>query len=112
MPLPIRAWGVLVNVKLLLDENISPRVADALRADGVDACGVRDRGLLEAMDHEVLEWAFGDDRIVVTKNVGDFDDAAAPRRVSPALHPAPRPALGLWAGMNAPNLPVLALPLP
>jgi len=81
MPPHIRGWGVPVNVKLLLDENVSPRVAEALRQDGIDACGVRDRGLLEASDHEVLEWAFTDDRILVTKNVGDFEKLASAREL-------------------------------
>ena len=36
--------GGRVNVKLLLDENLSPKVAEVLRRDGIDACGVRDRG--------------------------------------------------------------------
>jgi hypothetical protein len=36
-------------VKLLLDENISPKVAEKLTLeDGIDACRVRDRGLLAA----------------------------------------------------------------
>jgi predicted nuclease of predicted toxin-antitoxin system len=61
-----------VNVKLLLDENLSPRVAATLCSEGVDACGVRDRGMLKASDAEVLKRAFEEDRVLVTKNVGDF----------------------------------------
>jgi predicted nuclease of predicted toxin-antitoxin system len=54
-----------VNVKLLLDENLSPRVAVILRdADGIDAIHVRDRGLLRASDHAVLERAYADDRVL------------------------------------------------
>jgi len=70
-----------VNVKLLLDENVSPRVGEQLRAEGVDACGVRERGLLEADDHAVLEKAFAEDRILVTKNVGDFEKLARAREL-------------------------------
>jgi predicted nuclease of predicted toxin-antitoxin system len=66
-----------VSVKLLLDENVSPQVAERLcKEDGLDACGVRDRGLLEATDAEVLEAAFAEDRILVTKNVDDFEKLA------------------------------------
>lgn len=65
-----------MNAKLLLDENISPKVAEALREDGVDAVGVRDRGLLEASDAVVFKRAFDEDRIVVTKNIGDFEKLA------------------------------------
>ncbi len=59
-------------IKLLLDENISPSVAVALAQDGVDAIHIRDRGMLSATDAEVLEKAFADDRVLVTKNVDDF----------------------------------------
>ncbi len=60
-------------VKLLLDENISPAVVRALAADGVDAWHVRDRGLEGAADHELLDRAYAEDRILVTLNVGDFE---------------------------------------
>ncbi len=51
-------------MKLLLDENLSPKVAETLaRDDGIDACHIRDRGLLGATDPEVLERAFSEDRI-------------------------------------------------
>jgi predicted nuclease of predicted toxin-antitoxin system len=56
-----------VHVKLLLDENVSPVVAVTLCAEGVDACHVRDRGLLGATDPEVLDLAFNEDRILVTE---------------------------------------------
>ena len=62
-----------MNVRLLLDENLSPTVALTLCAEGVDACGVRDRGLLEATDPEVFARAFAEERVVVTMNVGDFE---------------------------------------
>jgi predicted nuclease of predicted toxin-antitoxin system len=65
-----------VNVKLLLDENISPKVAVMLCQDGIDACGARDRGLLEATDPEVFARAFAEDRILVTANVRDFEKLA------------------------------------
>jgi predicted nuclease of predicted toxin-antitoxin system len=69
-------------VKLLLDENLSPKVAEALaRDDGLDACHIRHRGLLGATDPEVLERAFGEDRIFVTKNVGDFEKLAKAREL-------------------------------
>lgn len=60
------------HVKLLLDENLSPAVAVALRRDGVDAVQVRDRGLTGATDPEVLARAYDEDRILVTANVVDF----------------------------------------
>jgi len=55
-------------VKLLLDENLSPKVAESLACDdGLYACHTRDRGLLGATDPEVLERAFVEDRIFVTR---------------------------------------------
>lgn len=59
-------------VKLLLDENLSPSAAVVLAADGIDACHVRDRGLLGASDRDVLERAYQEDRVLVTLNIDDF----------------------------------------
>jgi predicted nuclease of predicted toxin-antitoxin system len=71
-----------VIVKLILDENISPRVAKTLKTEnGVDVCHIRDRGLLGATDHEVLNRAFGEDRILVTANVKDFRKLARAREL-------------------------------
>lgn len=51
------------------------------RDDGLDVCHIRDRGLLGATDAEVLERAFVEDRIFVTKNVGDFEKLAKAREL-------------------------------
>jgi predicted nuclease of predicted toxin-antitoxin system len=75
-----------VNVKLLLDENLSPWVAETLRKeDGVDAVHVRERGLLEANDRAVLERAYAEDRIVVTCNADDFVRFARAHELHPGL---------------------------
>jgi predicted nuclease of predicted toxin-antitoxin system len=70
-----------VIVKLLLDENLSPRVAEALRNGGLDAVHVRDRGILGTPDHAVLEAAFEEDRVLVTSNVADFVKLARAREL-------------------------------
>jgi predicted nuclease of predicted toxin-antitoxin system len=71
-----------VNVKLLLDENVSPRVGEILRdQDGLDAVHVRDRGLLQAPDGVVLERSYAEDRVLVTKNVEDFVKLARAREL-------------------------------
>ena len=76
----------VVPAKLLLDENISPKVADKLALeDGIDACHVRDRGLLAATDREVLECGFNEDRVLVTSNVRDFLKLARARDVHPGI---------------------------
>lgn len=75
-----------MNVKLLLDENLSPWVADTLRKDdGIDAVHVRERGLLEADDRVVLDRAFAEDRVVVTCNVDDFVRFARARELHPGI---------------------------
>lgn len=64
-------------MKFLIDEDISPSVARILCEQMlVDAVAVRDRGLLGVNDREVLEYAFNEDRIVVTANVKDFEKFA------------------------------------
>lgn len=75
-----------MNVKLLVDENLSPFVAETLRReDGLDVVHVRDRGLLEADDRMVLDRAYAEDRIVVTCNVEEFVRFARAREVHPGL---------------------------
>jgi predicted nuclease of predicted toxin-antitoxin system len=70
------------EIKLLLDEDLSPWVAFRLREDHfVDAVHVRDRGRLGLPDREVLEYAFGQDRILVTGNVLDFMRLAKAREI-------------------------------
>lgn len=74
--------GLVPSVKILVDEDLSPYAAHQLRTvDGVDAIAVRDRGHLGALDHEVLELAFREDRILATANVADFERLACSREI-------------------------------
>ncbi len=68
-----------MHAKLLLDENLSPRVAKAHCVVGVDVVHVRGRGLLGATDTQVLERAYTEDRVLVTVNVADFVKLARAR---------------------------------
>jgi predicted nuclease of predicted toxin-antitoxin system len=64
-------------MKFIIDEDLSPRVARYLCQEFCfDAIAVRDRGLLGATDREVLEYAFKEDRILVTANIRDFEKLA------------------------------------
>ena len=64
-------------MKFLIDEDISPSVARILCEQLlIDAVAVRDRGLLGVSDREILEYAFNEDRIVVTANVKYFEKFA------------------------------------
>ena len=64
-------------MKFIIDEDLSPRVARYLCQEFcLDAIAVRDRGLLGATDREVLNYAFEEDRILVTANIRDFEKLA------------------------------------
>jgi predicted nuclease of predicted toxin-antitoxin system len=79
-PIPVSA--ARAPLRLLIDEDISPTVAVRLRdEDGLDAVALRDRDKLGAKDHEVLELAFSEDRILVTANVSDFKRLASAREL-------------------------------
>lgn len=58
-------------MRLLVDANLSPRVAELLRADGHDAVHVRERGLQRAEDPEVAGLAVTEERVLVSEDT-DF----------------------------------------
>jgi predicted nuclease of predicted toxin-antitoxin system len=65
-------------MKFIIDEDVSPRVARYLCQEFCfDAIAVRDRGLLGATDKEVLDYAFKEDRMLVTANIRDFEKLAS-----------------------------------
>ena len=53
-------------MKFLIDNNLSPLLADALKAAGHDAVHLRDLGMQAATDHVVLEHARADERVLVS----------------------------------------------
>ena len=70
-------------MKLLIDENLSPRLAQRAQQAGIEAYAVIYVGLQGATDLEVWKYAWKYDLIVVTANVGDFLSLAS----TSALHP-------------------------
>lgn len=72
-------------MKLLLDANLSPRVAAGLRDAGLDAVHVEDLGLLWAPDEEIFDRAAAEGLVVVTADT-DFGTLLARRRAkSPSV---------------------------
>ncbi len=59
-------------MKLLLDEMLSPDIAEQLRERGHDVQAIAASELAELADPEVLELACRQQRAVVTNNVRDF----------------------------------------
>ncbi|MGI8937374.1 MAG: DUF5615 family PIN-like protein [Iamia sp.] len=68
-------------MKLLLDANLSPRVAEALRAGGFDAVHVVDLDLVTASDEVIFDRAAADGLTVVTAD-SDFGTLLAMRRTT------------------------------
>jgi predicted nuclease of predicted toxin-antitoxin system len=61
------------EVRLLLDEHISPDVAYWLNADGYDVVPLRDRGLLEEPDWKIFQYCQEHQFTLCTKNGPDFE---------------------------------------
>ena len=59
-------------MKLYLDENLSPRIAEILRASGFDAASAHEVGNLGLADQAQLRHAARQGRALVTLDVGDF----------------------------------------
>jgi hypothetical protein len=60
-------------MKLLLDEMLSPRIAETLRTEGADVLSISESPALRATpDPDVLELAAREQRVLVTDNIKDF----------------------------------------
>lgn len=59
-------------MKIYLDEDISPRVAERLRKKGMDAVSAHEVNMIGASDEEQLIKAVSEGRVMVTRNRNDF----------------------------------------
>ncbi len=77
-------------MRFLVDNALSPVLAETLRSAGHDVLHVRDLALQSATDSEILDVAARDDRVVVSADT-DFGMLLAQRQ-------ATRPSLVLYRG--------------
>ena len=73
-------------MRLLLDEHISPIVAEQLRSRGHDAVAALEVSLTGVDDPGVLAWAASARRAVVTSNIQDFRPLHAASLTRGAAH--------------------------
>ena len=73
-------------MKVYLDENLSPRVAEILRAAGVDAVSAYEVGRTGISDRSQLAYAAMEGRAMVTCDVSDFPVLAVEAIAANAEH--------------------------
>lgn len=68
-------------MKFVIDNALSPSMADGLTKAGYDAIHVRDIGMSKASDNDILSFAFRENRIIVSADT-DFGTLLALRKSS------------------------------
>lgn len=72
-------------MKFLVDMNLSPRWCSILQAEGWDSIHWSQVGIASAQDHEVMQWALGDQRIVLTHDLDYGAMLAATQATGPSV---------------------------
>ena len=98
-------------MRLLIDANLSPRVAAGLNSVGFEAIHVADIGLLTATDEAIVEFAASEDLVIISAD-SDFGEllAASPGATRPSavlLRSADHLTPDQQASLLATNLPAV-----
>jgi predicted nuclease of predicted toxin-antitoxin system len=83
-------------VKFLVDQNSSIEIAVGLRDAGYDAVHTVELDMKRSLDTELLEFAREEDRIIITKDKGDFATTLALENASSPSIILMRPPLSDW----------------
>lgn len=75
-----------MSLRILLDEDLSQRVATGLRARGVDALSVHELNRAALPDEEQLSFAAAEGRVLVTYNRADYQLLDAEWRAEGRIH--------------------------
>ncbi len=59
-------------MKYYLDEDLSPKIAEILRKQHIDAVSAHEAGMVQAADKEQLDRAASEGRCLITRNRNDF----------------------------------------
>jgi predicted nuclease of predicted toxin-antitoxin system len=72
-------------MKFLIDMNLSPRWSGILQAEGWDSVHWSQVGIASAPDHEVMQWALGEQRVVLTHDLDYGAMLAATKASGPSV---------------------------
>ena len=61
-----------MSCRLILDEHLDPFMASVLQDRGHDALTIVGAGLRSARDEAIMEWAFAQNRVILTEDRRDF----------------------------------------
>ena len=80
------------DIRLILDEMISPNIVPRLWDSGIDAVALRDRAKLRISDHRLLAIGIAENRVIATINEADFKNLVARKQVHPGIAVIPNGA--------------------